>query len=149
MIAELWPTREELLRQLSWQGIGPWIFLGSVLLFFGTLVLMPAAIARLPADYFVSREVRRADRARNPVLRYGLLALKNFAGVLFVLSGIAMLVLPGPGIVTILVGLMCLDFPGKRGLELRLVRQPRVHRLIAWIRKRANRPPLLLPPIDG
>ena len=46
---------------------------------------------------------------------------------------------------TILIGLMLMNFPGKRRLELRIIRIPAVHRGIAWMRKRYGQPPLELP----
>jgi hypothetical protein len=51
---------------------------------------------------------------------------------------------PGPGLLTVLLGIMLLDFPGKRALELRLVRRQQVHRTIDRVRKRYGKPPLLL-----
>jgi hypothetical protein len=56
--------------------------------------------------------------------------------------GLAMLVLPGQGILTILIGVMLLDFPGKRRWELWLIRRRGVRHSIDWIRQRAARPPL-------
>lgn len=57
-----------------------------------------------------------------------------------------MLVLPGQGLVTILAGLLLLDFPGKFKLERALVRQPAVMNALNWIRVRRGRPPLQVPP---
>ena len=74
-----------------------------------------------------------------------LLGAKNLAGAVLVLAGLAMLVLPGQGLLTIVVGLLFLDFPGKRSLELRLVRHPPVLRTINWLRATAHRPPLQMP----
>jgi hypothetical protein len=71
-----------------------------------------------------------------------LLILKNLFGAILVLAGLSMLLLPGQGILTILVGLMFLDFPGKFAMERRLVRQRPVITAINWMRRRANRPPL-------
>jgi hypothetical protein len=79
------------------------------------------------------------------LLRLAFLALKNLFGGVLVLAGVAMLVLPGQGILTILVGLMFLDFPGKFALERRLARQPPVLRAINWIRARGGRKPLEMP----
>ena len=62
-----------------------------------------------------------------------------------VLMGLAMLVLPGQGVLTLLIGISLLDFPGKRKLEKKIVRAPTVHRAIDAIRRRAGQPPLLLP----
>ena len=82
----------------------------------------------------------------HPTIRLGVLVLKNLLGVILVLVGIAMLVLPGQGIITIIVGISLLNFPGKRKLELRIFRQRRVMRAVSWIRAKANRQPLIIPP---
>ena len=132
-------------EQLSWPQVAPWLFAFSLVMFLGSLIVFPFAVVRMPADYFVSHEIRRDWRGTNPVLRYGWLVLKNIIGYVLVLAGIAMLVLPGQGLVTILVGMSLLDFPGKRRLESRIVRRRPVRRTIDWIRARAGRPPLVLP----
>jgi hypothetical protein len=68
--------------------------------------------------------------------------LKNLLGVALVLAGVAMLVLPGQGVLTILLGLMFMNFPGKRRLEQRIVQQPTVFQAMNWMRARAHQPPL-------
>jgi hypothetical protein len=120
-----------------------WLSAISVFTFVGSLIAVPWMVVRIPADYFVHRR-HFVDRLQtlHPVLRVALLVLKNLCGVLLVLAGVAMLVLPGQGILTILLGLMCLDFPGKFTLERRLARQPPVMRSLNWIRAKAHRPPL-------
>ena len=69
-------------------------------------------------------------------------------GAALALAGIvlAMPLVPGQGILTILIGLSLLDFPGKRKMELKLIRLRAVRRGINWIRARAQQPPLELPP---
>ena len=106
-----------------------WLSAASVLMFFGSLIAVPWLVVRIPADYFL-RQRHYVDRwrPRHPLLRLAFLALKNLLGVVLVLAGVAMLVLPGQGILTILVGLLFLDFPGKFALERRLARQPPVLR---------------------
>jgi hypothetical protein len=56
-----------------------------------------------------------------------------------------MLIGPGQGILTILIGVMLLDFPGRRWLELKLLARPSVINAINRIRARFKRPALLLP----
>jgi hypothetical protein len=51
---------------------------------------------------------------------------------------------PGQGILTILLGIMLLDFPGKRDLEYRLVSQPRVFNTINKLRHRFGKDSLVL-----
>ena len=120
--------------------------LGSVVTFLGSLAVIPWLVVRMPADYFVHprRPILRFF-GEHPALRLLGLCLKNLLGGLLIFAGLAMLFLPGQGILTILIGLSLLNFPGKRRLELRLVGQPRVMRGINWLRTRAGRPPLLLP----
>jgi hypothetical protein len=118
----------------------------SLFMFVGTLIAVPWLVVRLPADYFVHRRYY-ADRwkPRHPLLRIVLLAIKNLCGVVLVAAGVAMLLLPGQGILTILIGLMFLDFPGKYALERRLARVPQVLGAMNWMRAKANRPPLEMP----
>ncbi|MBL8850214.1 MAG: hypothetical protein JNG89_11045 [Planctomycetaceae bacterium] len=84
----------------------------------------------------------------HPVVRLMFLILKNGLGVVLVLVGLV-LSLPfvfGQGVLTILIGVSLLDLPGKRRLELAIIRREAVHKSINWIRKKAGRPPLTMPP---
>ena len=118
----------------------------SVLLFIGTLVAIPIVIARIPADYFVRRSVP-AWWGQHPVLHGLLVGVKNMLGGVLLIAGIAMLVLPGQGLVTILAAIFLLDFPRKRKLELWLMRRRLIRRAVDWIRSRRHKPPLQIP--DG
>jgi len=112
----------------------------------GSAALMVLLIARMSPLYFVAPAPPPGSwRSRHPVLRFATRVVKNVLGVLFVLLGLVMLVLPGQGALTILVGVCLLEFPGKRKLELRIVRQRPVFRAINWIRTHVGRPPLILP----
>ena len=123
-----------------------WSFGASLILFFGSLILMPVLIARMRADYFVTPDPDRDSwLGRHPAARTTARVLKNSGGVVLLIAGLAMMVLPGQGIITLLVALSLLDFPGKRQLELRLVRQPQVRGAINWIRGRAGRRPIQIP----
>lgn len=114
--------------------------------FVGTLIAIPIILVRLPANYFDERYPRSWMRDHHPVLRLLAHLGKNLVGAVFLLAGIAMLVLPGQGLLTILIGLSLLDFPGKRRLEARLVGQPTVLRAINAMRRRYGRPPLTIAP---
>lgn len=117
----------------------------SIFTFFGSLAALPILIVRLPEDYFIRQPVRDWP-TRHPLVHILLVIAKNIFGVGLVLAGIAMLVLPGQGLLTILVGLMLLDFPGKRRLERRLIQIPPVLNSINWIRMRYHRKPLRVDP---
>jgi len=116
-----------------------WLFVGSLLSLALTVALLPMLVVRLPADWFV------AERATSPraasVAGIALRVAKNVLGVVFVLAGIAMLVLPGQGVLTILIGLLLIDGPGKRALVRRIVARPAIRSVLDRVRARAGREP--------
>ncbi|MDO6459221.1 PGPGW domain-containing protein [Granulosicoccaceae sp. 1_MG-2023] len=118
--------------------------LSSVVFFIGSLLAIPWLVARLPQNYFTdtNRHKHRAPRSLGESL---LILGKNTIGALLVLAGIAMLVLPGQGLLCILIGLSLTNFPGKFKLERRLIRTPAIYRALNWIRDRRGQPPLALP----
>ena len=140
-----WP-----LSAFRWAGEHPdalaWAFGLSVVLFGGSLILIPVLIARMRRDYFVAPDPdEHTWLGRHRIARATARFAKNALGGVLLLAGIAMMVLPGQGIITVLVALSLLEFPGKRALELRLIRQPQVSTVINWIRARSGRPPLIIP----
>ena len=74
-----------------------------------------------------------------------LLATKNILGVALVAAELVLLFLPGQGLITILFGLMIMNYPGKFLLERWLVKRPGVLQTINWIRKKYDRDPLVVP----
>ncbi len=117
----------------------------SVLMFAGTLFLIPLIVIRLPADYFLRSHARVWMEGRHPVLRYAGLTVKNAAGIALFMAGLAMLVLPGQGVLTMLIGISLLDVPGKRRLERRLLTNPMVFRAMNAMRHRCGKPALAPP----
>ncbi len=117
----------------------------SVVMFFGTILLIPVIIIRLPVDYFLHDEERVWMADYHPILRYVGLAVKNTVGLVFLLAGIAMLVLPGQGLLTMVIGVSLLDFPGKRTIEHRLLTKPMVFNAMNAIRQKFGRPPFSQP----
>jgi hypothetical protein len=138
------------LTAFQWVGDHPdalaWAFGLSLLLFVSSVVLIPLLIARMRRDYFVAPDPdEHTWLGRHPAARAAARIIKNVLGAVLLLAGIAMMVLPGQGIITVLVALSLLEFPGKRALELRLIRQPQVSSVINWIRARSGRQPLIIP----
>jgi hypothetical protein len=123
-----------------------WLAASSIVMFVGTLVAIPIILVRLPADYFDVRIPRPWMENHHPILRVAGHLVKNVVGVVFLLAGLAMLLLPGQGILTILIGLSLVEFPGKRRLEAKLVGQPAVLSTINKMRAKFNRPPLIIAP---
>lgn len=117
--------------------------LASLVSFIGSLILIPWLVLRIPVDYFCGEYRHRLPWAeQHPIIRWLLLILKNLLGLVLLLMGIAMLVLPGQGLLTILIALVLLNFPGKYRLERRIVMMPSVRNGVNWLRQRAGREPL-------
>lgn len=125
---------ELLLSPAIWVGLT----LFSALTFVVSLVVASWALCRLPVDYLL------LDPGHAP--RTGFLQwLRNSVGAVLLLLGVAMLVLPGQGLLTMLAGLSLMDFRGKRRLESRLMLRPRVFAAINRFRLRSGQPCLLSP----
>jgi hypothetical protein len=122
---------------------------GGIALFVASLVGSAAAAAivlcRLPVDYLVSEDHAVAEDSRPRLQRILRTVGKNVLGVVLVVLGVALSLpgIPGQGILTILVGVMLLDVPGKRKLERRILCRPAVLRSVNRLRARFGRPPLL------
>lgn len=122
------------------------LVLVSVVTFVGTLLIVPWMLVRIPSDYFVrTQRTPLPVHQRHPVLRLVLLILKNMLGVVLLLGGFAMLFIPGQGLLTIVMGLMLINFPGKYRLERWLIQRRNIHRPINWIRHKRGRDPIEVP----
>ena len=130
---------------ITWQSV-----LLGVLLFVVTfsisLAIVSLIMVKIPADYFRRDKPRELWADKPPIVRFLLVLVKNLLGLLLVALGIVMSLpgVPGQGILTILLGIMLLDFPGKRDLEHRLVSQPRVLNAINKLRHRFGKDSLVL-----
>ena len=123
-----------------------WLTALSFVFFIGTLIAIPFILVRLSADYFDVRVPRPWMENHHPVLRVVGHIVKNAIGAVFVFAGFLMLFLPGQGILTMLIGISMLDFPGKRKIEAKLIGQPTVLSVINSMRKKCGKPPLVLAP---
>lgn len=112
----------------------------SACAFLGTLVAVPVIVGRLRDDFFVNRKQRKqAHRVQHPLLSFIIFFLRNGMGCIFVAMGILMLFLPGQGLLTIVIGLCFMDFPGKDNLLQRLVQISNIQQVLNWIRKKQNK----------
>lgn len=132
-------------QSLTWNGVllGTGIFLFSFALSFLAIGIV---MIKIPANYFCSHY--RPDFMPNTswLIRLGLVIVKNIFGVLLILLGMLLSLpgIPGQGILTILLGLIMLDIPGKRTLEGKIIKRFRVLPTINRLRKRYNKPPLII-----
>jgi len=118
----------------------------SIVFFVGSLIVIPFILIRLPADFFDIRVPRPWMEDHHPVLRVFGHLVKNTIGAIFLFVGFLMLFLPGQGILTMLIGISMLDFPGKRKLEAKLIGQSAILNTINGMREKFGKPPLIIAP---
>ena len=123
-----------------------WFAVSSVFMFVGTLIAIPIILMRLPADSFDVRIPRPWMENHHPVLRLIGHVVKNVVGAIFLFAGFLMLFLPGQGVLTMLIGLSLIEFPGKRRVEAKIVGQSTVLSTINAMRAKFDKPPLIIAP---
>ena len=130
---------------LTWRAVLLGLAL-SAFTFCASICVSVLLLVKLPANYFHSSHAREFMTERHKALRWAGIVGKNILGLLLVAAGIMMSLpgVPGQGVLTILLGIMLMDFPGKRTLEVKIVSRPKVLRTINRVRARFDRPPLLL-----
>jgi len=69
--------------------------------------------------------------------------VKIMVGLFLLICGLVMLVLPGQGLLTMLMGLSLMPFPGKNKLEKTIVARKSVRYSLNWIRMKANKKPFI------
>ncbi len=122
----------------------------GVILFVVTFALSLAVISfilvKVPPTYFQQSHPRDFWVERHPAIRWAGVIAKNLLGMVLVFLGILMSIpgVPGQGILTILLGIMLLDSPGKRTLEYKIVSRPVVLERINRLRHRFSKAPLVL-----
>jgi hypothetical protein len=112
----------------------------SVLLVVASALALPWFIARMPADYFCRILSERKAAPARPS-QVALRVAKNLVGGILGLAALAMLFLPGQGLITLLVALTLVDFPGKRRLERWLMSQAKIRSALNWLRQRSGKTP--------
>lgn len=123
-----------------------WLFAASLSMLLVTPLIVAWLVVRLPTDYFTA-ERRHAPAwwERHRLLRPLALVVKNLLGVLLIAAGLVMFVTPGQGLLTLAVGIMLTNFPGKYRLERWMITRRPVWRAINWLRRKAGRTELQRP----
>lgn len=141
MIDDILPLPAE--QALHWlEPLLPWLTGLGIALALVSLLALPVLVVLMPRDYFVAP--RRPERHRGAVL-WMLRALRNALALMLIFAGLLMTVLPGQGLLTLLIGIMVSTFPGKYRLERWLVRQRGVFYALNWIRGHAGKEPMYYP----
>lgn len=111
-----------------------------MLMLLGSILFIPGILLRLPSDYFHNPNHRPLESLLpRPVLRMFLLVLKNVLGLLLAVAGLGMLLLPGQGVLTLLVALILLDFPGKFALKRKLISIPSIQKAANAFRQKRGK----------
>lgn len=130
---------------LTWQKllVGALIFLASFLINLGIVSFI---LVKLPADHFSKTRKTKFWAGPRPAIHAAKVIGKNIAGVLLVALGIVLSLpgVPGQGLLTVLLGIMLLDFPGRHRLEQKLLSKPSIVNTINRLRGRFDKPPLQL-----
>ncbi|MDC0407861.1 MAG: PGPGW domain-containing protein [Gammaproteobacteria bacterium] len=111
----------------------------SAAVFILTLLLTPYLLGLMPVDYFSSK--RKHAIEIKSVWDFVKFILTTVIGIFLVLAGIIMLVTPGQGVISILLGLFLMEFPGKRELELKFIKHTPTYKTLNWLRHKAGKPP--------
>ena len=135
----------DLTLAITWQSvlIGVLIFLATFTI---NLAIVSFILVKLPANHFSKSRKTKFWAGPRPWLHALKVIGKNIAGVLLVALGIILSLpgVPGQGLLTVLLGVMLLDFPGKDRMEQKLLSRPAIQKAINGLRRRFDKPPLEL-----
>lgn len=130
---------------ITWQSalIGVLIFLVT---FIGNLAIVSFILVKLPTDYFKKNRKTKFWAGPRPAVHAAKVIGKNLLGVLLVAIGIILSLpgVPGQGLLTVLLGVMLVDFPGRRAVEQKLLKRPAISNAITRLRHKFGKPPLEL-----
>jgi hypothetical protein len=114
--------------------------------FVTSLVLVSIILVKIPSTYFKHDHPRELWAGRHPAIRLAGMIGKNLLGLVLVVVGIILSIpgVPGQGLLTVLLGIMLVDFPGKRQLERKLLERPSVLKTVNSLRHRFGKPELVL-----
>ena len=118
-----------------------WLATISLFVFIFSLVSIKWLVALIPTDYFVKKNISESKKSYSLLWLMSII-VKNIIGYTLILGGILMLVLPGQGLFTILMGLILSNYPGKYTIEKKFISIPSILKTVNWLRKKSNKPRL-------
>ncbi len=122
-----------------------WVAVISSFCFFASLLIIPLIIYRLPDDYFLHFHEHNKMEDQHPLVFIFLRLIRYLFGALLLTAGLLMLFLPGQGLLTMILGLSLLDFPGKQKAVDRLLQIQSIQKALNWIRAKENINPFHFP----
>ena len=103
-----------------------------------TMVIAGVILVTLPSDYLVGGD----SRPRHWMYRI----VRSIVGVLLVVVGVLLSLpgIPGQGVLTVLAGLILIEFPGRLRIVRSIIGRPPVLRAVNRVRARVRRAPLTI-----
>lgn len=109
------------LSAVDWGLIGTASLVGSLLASVAGVAMIPGLVRRLPTGWFARPPIGLGARFRAAP---GRVIAQNTLGFVLIALGVALLFLPGQGLLTILLGVLLTDLPVRRRLLRWLASRP-------------------------
>ena len=142
-LGEIWQWIIQFWETLTWYKVA-WGLLFAIIGMVASYGLIVIGMIKIPADYFSPNYVQEIGSDKHFSVRWAAFIIKNTIGFLLIIAGAVMIFTPGPGVPTILLGLIMMDIPGKRPLEAKLIQRPMVLSAVNDLRAKYNKPPLIM-----
>lgn len=107
-----------------------------------SIIATPWLVAQLPANYLLPGKTKPP---RHPVVHFAIVSSGTLIGSTLILLGLIMLVMPGPGLITLLLGISICSFPGKGRLFRHIASRDSVFASLNWMRRRHGKAALIHP----
>lgn len=120
-----------------------WLGIVSTITFFLSLLIIPWIVCKLDDHFFLHLHEHKKMEDQHPVMFILLRTLRYSFGAILLLAGILMLFLPGQGLLTIILGISLLDFPGKQKAIDGLLHFHPVQNGLNWVREKGSKKPFL------
>lgn len=114
----------------------------GIVVFIVSLASIPFIVSLIPEDFFMKKFYSKRNFKNKSVI---LFFIKNFFGLVFLAGGIIMLFVPGQGLLTILVALCLLSFPGKKKLMQKIIAKQGVQKTLNYFRRKNNKKDFIFP----
>ena len=93
----------------------------SIFIMVISLLSIKWLVNQIPSDYLIKNTTETSFNKLPVPLRILIFIFKNLLGYLLILGGMIMLILPGQGLLTMMVGLVLSDYPEKKHLKKKLL----------------------------
>jgi len=105
-----------------------------------------AVLVRLPSDYLCASRAEDARRTDGTAGFWAWRISRNLLGAILVVVGavLSLPAIPGQGLITVLAGILLLDFPGRVRLLRKTLGRPLLLRSINRLRAKFSHPPLIV-----